>query len=403
VARIPASDSGNEEEQGEMKFTDPRLWEAKNTHDFRFRLHFNDEDVPRRTALISYVDFVSESFITPSDNRVWGIDISSWNGIVDLSKAKAMGCSFVIIKGCDGTIPTKNFEQNKANAKLNGLPWGVYDWLYPARVVNILAQATAWWRQVEHDYPPIGVWVDYESTKYAGQPANPNGTDLQSVTNSYKTLAGQAAGVYSSKGYTDSYPPINPSQYRWWVANYGVTSPLMPHGVVAWIFWQFTSFLDGANLGINALEGDGNYYWGTKEQFNREFGLSNLPTQPPTGETMQWYEVKTAKLNIRSVPGLNSYGQAIGVDIGDLFLGDKIETSERSGDWVRITQIQRAAWPTPEPLVVDSWCLSTYCVAIAPPVEPPPAGLPTLTVTVAVDGYQTVDGQPSASVEFKPL
>jgi GH25 family lysozyme M1 (1,4-beta-N-acetylmuramidase) len=389
VARIPASDSGDEEEQGEMKLTDPRLWEAKNTHDFRFRLHFNDEDVPQRTALISYVDFISESFITPSNNRVWGIDISSWNGIVDLSKAKAMGCSFVIIKGCDGTIPTKNFEQNKANAKLNGLPWGVYDWLYPARVVNILAQATAWWRQAENDYPPLGVWIDYESTRYAGQPANPNGTDLQSVTNSFKVLAGQAAGVYSSRGYTDSYPPINPSQYRWWVANYGVTSPLMPHGVLAWVFWQFTSFLDGANLGINALEGDGNYYHGDIEQFKEEFGLGGVNLPPPPweeGTTMLYGQVIYANgINIRNLPGFNSLNLPIGADIGDLKNGDLVEATGEVDGWWKLSKITRGGVNVPLPNVV---CYSyegannSFIRVVTPPAPPPVAQTAHAVVTL---------------------
>jgi hypothetical protein len=128
------------------------------------------------------------------------------------------------------------------------------------------------------------VYCDFEWTKYAGVQANPSYTDLQSALSAFKNLASRDAGIYSAKGYTDQYLSRDTkwNNYKWWIANYGVTTPAMPYGVSAWEFWQFTDYLDGESLGINTKEGDGNYYHGTIEQFRAEYGLTE--PQPPTQE-----------------------------------------------------------------------------------------------------------------------
>lgn len=263
-----------------MKLTDPRLWQSANIQDFLFRLHFRDEDINllHRYKLVGGV----QEFIAPSPTRVFGIDISHWNDPVDLSKAKSQGCKFAIIKGCDGSIPTFNFERSKNNAKLNGVQWGVYDWLYPVSKVSALTQATAWWNQVKDDYPPLGIWVDFEWTKYNGVTANPYYTDLQAVLSAFKNLSGRDAGIYSAKGYTDQYLSRDQkwNNYKWWIGNYGVTSPAMPYGVTDWEFWQFTNYLDGKAMGTNTLEADGDYYRGTAEQFAAEYGGSVQEPEP---------------------------------------------------------------------------------------------------------------------------
>lgn len=242
--------------------------------------------------------------VYPDTTKVWGIDISHWNGLTDLATAKAKGCSFVIIKGCDGTIPTKWFPENKQRAKDIGMPWGVYVWLYPSNKVNIDAQVGAWWNLVKNDYPPMGVFVDVEWTTYGGVAANPTTADANAALDKFYILTGKKAMIYTAPGYSNQYL-VGFNRYDYfglWVAHYGVVNPLLPIGATTHRFHQFTSSLDGSIAPSENLSLDGNYYNGTKEQFMAEYGAV---TPPIPGETMDYKIVWANGASERLGPGIS--------------------------------------------------------------------------------------------------
>lgn len=63
-----------------------------------------------------------------------GVDISYWNGDIDLSKVKKAGYNFVMIRCGWGNNSTSNddskFAENVAKAEKLGMPWGVYLFSY---------------------------------------------------------------------------------------------------------------------------------------------------------------------------------------------------------------------------------------------------------------------------------
>lgn len=63
-----------------------------------------------------------------------GVDISYWNGGIDLSKVKKAGYNFVMIRCGWGNDSTSNddskFAENVAKAEKLGMPWGVYLFSY---------------------------------------------------------------------------------------------------------------------------------------------------------------------------------------------------------------------------------------------------------------------------------
>lgn len=65
--------------------------------------------------------------------RKFGIDISVWNKNMNISKAKAEGVEFVIIRGAYGNKKDTAYENNYNKCKSLGLPVGVYWW---TRAVN---------------------------------------------------------------------------------------------------------------------------------------------------------------------------------------------------------------------------------------------------------------------------
>jgi GH25 family lysozyme M1 (1,4-beta-N-acetylmuramidase) len=272
------------------------------------------------------------------------------------------------------------FETFYAAAHRVGLLVGGY-FFYDGRATPE-KQAAVIIAAMQGKYFEMELFIDWEHN-YGGQYEGlPNVVSLMQKVEAAGVKC-KAVGLYTGYYFfvESSNATTNAAQYTYlkqrplWLAWYASASIVkVPAPWTNWTHWQYGT--PTVSWGQPTAELDMNRHNGTREQFAARYMVGEI-FPPEDGEPiMQWYEVKTAKLNIRSVPGMNSYGQAIGVDIGDLFLGDKIETNERSGDWVRITQIQRAAWPTPEPLVVDSWCLSTYCVPITAPPVVLPTGLP---------------------------
>ena len=69
-----------------------------------------------------------------------GVDISSWNGDIDLSKVKKAGYEWVMIRcgfGNDVTSKDDNrFEANVKKAEAIGMPWGAYFYTYSLSEAN---------------------------------------------------------------------------------------------------------------------------------------------------------------------------------------------------------------------------------------------------------------------------
>lgn len=127
--------------------------------------------------------------LLPDKSTAWGIDISHWNiPPVSLTYMRDnFGLMFVIIKGCDGAIRSRYFDQHRQNAIDAGIPWGIYDWLYPNGNVSISAQTTAWANQAKEIEPPMGVFIDAETTKYAGVYVYPKASDLRTAHDQLKS------------------------------------------------------------------------------------------------------------------------------------------------------------------------------------------------------------------------
>ena len=62
-------------------------------------------------------------------NPMYGIDVSMWQGEIDLEKAKKEGVEFVIIKATESKFIDPMFERNYNAAKKAGLKVGAYMYL----------------------------------------------------------------------------------------------------------------------------------------------------------------------------------------------------------------------------------------------------------------------------------
>jgi GH25 family lysozyme M1 (1,4-beta-N-acetylmuramidase) len=353
---------------------------GENSREQNRAKHFEGLSFDKKTAVATLT--------LPDPSRRWGVDLSHWNmPPVNIRRmVENYGMSFAIFKGCDGSVNTRYYTEHVQSAQAEGIPFGMYVWLYPANKVSIDAQVNAWWARFSSD-ESFALFIDAEWTYYAGQPANPNATDLRSALDKWKAKSGQSAIIYTAAGYANTYlKGFDWSREELWVANYGVTNPLLPTGANTYIIHQFTSTLDGHLLDPNGnAELDGNYFI-DEATFQRitktNGGTTPPPPEPPTGgTTMSYYEGKTTT----TAKIWDSIG---GTNIDNIPSNTTVRGNAPSGGYALLTSPVYGYTKT-------QWLNNYHLVETTPPpVDPPPVEPPPTTdpqvVTIQVNDLDLV-------------
>jgi GH25 family lysozyme M1 (1,4-beta-N-acetylmuramidase) len=368
-----------------MNLTDSRLYQSANLEDLAFRFHFRDDDNPvRRIANREFNGLLGQGFIAPDTEKIWGVDVSDWDGNVDFEVSREYGASFAIIKAIDGTVPTKYFAANNARAIEAGLLNGAYGWLYPDNRVPCVLQARAYEKLLSGAWVTMPPVMDFEWTRYAGLQANPNYTDLRKWATEFIRIAGEKPILYSAAGYMNMFGKIPADLWDmfsgFWVASYGGLT--LPYGITKWDMHQFTANGDALTLcpgDRDKKELDLNYM--TPELYSLLGG--GQVSEPQEGNTMALYE-GTAKLTATpNVRVRRSYpdGMTIGaIQPGQGFKGDGLENG-----WMHVTEVGGVA--------LVGWSSAQYLnyweVA---PEPPPPAPADEVTVSIEADIVATING-----------
>ncbi len=280
---------------------------------------------------------------------------------------------YVIIRSGQNVWVDSDFKTNWRNAREAGMTRGSY-WFYDSRA-EPKEQADLWFSTFEGDLGELPLFADFEES-YGG---------LYTGWKHWKTfldrikarVGNHEVGIYTAYYYwirnapsatTDATNLAYFKQYPLWVANYGVTTPLVPKpwDTNGWTFWQFTDSGDGDLYGVESSRIDLNYFNGDLAAFKLRFKLGSAPPPPPPPTGPVWYRVNTDALNVRSGPGTN-----FTPPIGLLKKDEVVEGLAISADaaWA---QTKRASdgltgWSSRQFLVVTS-------APPPPPPPPPPSG-----------------------------
>lgn len=188
------------------------------------------------------MEFHEEATVCPGSNKVYGIDVSYYQGTINWSSVKAAGKQFAIIRVSDGTgFLDPKFVSNWKNAKAAGLTVGAYQFFRPNQ--DATAQADLLVNQLNSvgygssDLPPV---IDVEVTGgvSGGTVAAHVNTWLQRV----KARTGRLPSLYTSPGFWSGIgnPTPNPLPYIW-DAHWGVSCPSLPPAWGRLRFWQYSS------------------------------------------------------------------------------------------------------------------------------------------------------------------
>jgi len=195
-----------------------------------------------------------------SPNRLFGIDVSSFQKVIDWSGVKQAGVQFAFIKASEGiTLVDEMFASNAKSARNFGIPFGAYHFFRPnddvADQVNNFCNAVGTLQP--GDLPPV---LDVEDdTIWAPYTLSQRITMITSWMSAVQKRLGVAPMIYTSpsfaKAILGSSSELN--QYLLWIADW-ITGdePVVPAPWTVWTFWQnsdsgtVTGIIGGVDLDL---------------------------------------------------------------------------------------------------------------------------------------------------------
>ncbi len=357
------------------------LFFGENLRELNREYHYQEMSVP------SYLDLLASPFMVPDPSKVWGVDISPWDGNVDLAVTRQKGARFVFIKGMDGTVRSRYFPENRARAVAAGLLQAPYHWLYRNANVSAAAQASALDALIKQYPADLPAMVDFEWTRYMGVASDPSFNDLDLMVTAFLNLGNRKPILYSAAGFMNGLgrmPDALKAKFSGiCIANYGVSWPLMPIGYAAdsWTFWQWTDYGDAQTLtpsDSNKKELDLDYWKGDVQSLYSFAGVT-----PPDGEPMaNTFYRATGNISMRTGPGtsypiaqLNGVNQYVNN-------GDIVEVDRGESGMAHIVKIYRNNVSIEIPPVAWAGTLYLQLTTYIPPTVPAETVLPDLPMTI---------------------
>lgn len=153
---------------------------------------------------------------------IYGIDISSWQGDIDLAALKP---GFVIIRGGAGRSVDEKAVHNMDLCDRLGIPYGVYWYSYALSVEDAKAEAARCLTLIAGREIHVGVWIDMEDADGYKQKNGALRRDLTSAM-AYAFAekvedAGYYAGIYASLSWIKDGWLDGCERFDKWVACWG--------------------------------------------------------------------------------------------------------------------------------------------------------------------------------------
>jgi lysozyme len=173
-----------------------------------------------------------------------GIDVSTWQGVINWPQVKAAGIQFAIVRAGHGTSRDKYWEKNYAGAKAAGIRVGAYWYSEAKSTTGAAAEADKFLTVLKGKVLEFPVYYDIEEkSQFAKGKAFCSSIALTVLKK--LTAAGYLAGLYTSTGFTPYFSSEVLRNYPFWCAQYNTRCTYGgPYGI-----WQHSS--KGAVAGIS--------------------------------------------------------------------------------------------------------------------------------------------------------
>lgn len=156
-----------------------------------------------------------------------GVDVSSYQGVIDWNKAKADGVSFAILRSIlkSGKLDS-SFNRNYDDATKTGLPVGVYKYSYALSVDQAKSEAKAVVKAIDGRKISLGVWLDLEDISQRKYLTKSQLTDIISAFKNVIEASGYKFGIYCNLDWYKNVIDHNKFNVPYWIARYPSTQAM---------------------------------------------------------------------------------------------------------------------------------------------------------------------------------
>ena len=205
-----------------------------------------------------------------------GIDVSKHNGVIDWAKVKK-NVDFAVIRTGYGRLieqKDKQFENNYAGAKAQGIPVGCYWYSYAHSVAEAQTEARVFLEAIKGKSFEFPVYLDFEEESQfrLGK------ATCSAMAKAFLEIlenAGYFAGLYSFKSALDSYFTDEVlKKYTVWVAHINVAKTTYAKPFDIWQY-SWTGRVDG--ITGNNKDVDCNYCYKDFPTIIKNIGLNGFP------------------------------------------------------------------------------------------------------------------------------
>jgi len=167
-----------------------------------------------------------------------GIDVSHHNGRIDWDAVDRAGIRFAFVRVSDAMYQDTEFDRNWGEARRVGIVRGVYQYFRPNR--DPIAQADLMLRRMgaleDDDLAPV---IDVEDD--GGLSPATVAARVNQWVDYVRAATGRTPIVYTAYYFwRDEVGDADPRGAPLWIANYGVSCPLVPDAWARWTFFQHT-------------------------------------------------------------------------------------------------------------------------------------------------------------------
>lgn len=273
-------------------------------------------------------------------SKVFGIDLSSWQGGYNYSRATKEGVKFAILRAGFSQTKDSQFETHYKNAKKQGWGVGAYWYTYAESVAEAKAEAKAFLKVIKGKKFEYPIYLDIEdsSLRKLGK------TTLNNIVKEFGTIiqnSGYYFGVYTNVDWYRN--KINGSalnkKYDWWIACWDTSKP---SGIDAGM-WQFGGSYNAIRTNkVAGVTTDQDYAYKDYPTIMKQYRLNGYKKEIPTIGIYQ----TLAKMNIRTGPS-TKYKKLY---VKDLVKSDKAKVTKtkpdsyamyKKGIKFKVTEIQK--------------------------------------------------------------
>ena len=219
-----------------------------------------------------------------SFTRSKGVDISEFNGNVDMNQLKKQGYDFVIIRlgyGSDQTDQDDNmFETNVKKAEAAGLDWGAYIYSYALTVNEAKSEANHTLRMLRGKQPTMPIAFDWEDDNYKQRYGMPSNATVREIARTYVNTLYKAGyypmiytGYYWLKGAFDDDTLFEHCDI--WLAQWSTKYDYRDRPLGMWQYGGETNYIESPT--ISGLSGifDKNYSYKNYPMIIKAYGYNN--------------------------------------------------------------------------------------------------------------------------------